>query len=1151
MPVTARANPQDVQLSQGQIISREMAGRHEGDTFKIRVEKNQYFHVEVEQLGIALIVALKDPAGAQIVQTYSQSGAFGPLYISEIAKTAGYYELRVSPAEDWALAGHYEIKLETVRTPEPPDEKRIAAERALANGQGLLEQATTQSRDAATETRHRAIKKFTEASERFSALKDRHGEVMSLHLVGVTYQRYLGESTEAELVLTRALELVKHLAPNDWRLEATVRNDLGQVYGTLRDEQQARSLLKSALRIFEAKGDRRGKASVSNNLGLSYNRTGEGHEAIKAFQVALEIRQLEHDKELELLTLANLAGAYDSLGEFQQALSLSEQALQGWRESKKTDRIPDSLNNVALAYERLGRWQQAIDYYQEVLASKSVSKATEATTLLNIGDLYSKLNDSSRALDNYEKSLTIWRELKNRGVEANVLAHIGTVYISLNNLPEALKYLEQARQIAETNPNLNIARIQAYTLIGIGEVYRLQGKLAEALGHFEGARKLAEDVGDQQQESDSYQKLGETYQALADWPRAQESYDKALTLRRKLEDKLGEATTLYHAASLKRDRNQLIEAASTSAEALKLFEALRGRIISQQLRISYFETTQRCFELYIDVSFQLYRIDKDYNHIAEALTANERAHARSLVDALAETSPGINQGVSPGLLQKRQALAENLNSNAQTRQALLNEREVQQRAYDADRKPFRLQTLTRTENRLASLAVEITKLISDADDLETQLRRDSPRYAALTEPQSLNLKQIQSELLDDNTLLLEYSLGERRSLAFVVTPTSIEAVELPKREEIEPVAQRLGTALTARNLSLNSETPSQRQARLDKANTEYIEAASRLSQMVINPVASLLGEKRILLVADGALQLIPFAMLEVAAKTPRMLFEEHEIINLPSASVLAAQRRELQGRKTAPHAVAVLANPVFDSSDPRVRTARRAGRSNAAKQTDLTAKDLSKDVKPLPESVLRVTGSTTVSWLPYSLDEAMAIGNVAPAGQAMLALNFKASRATAISPALSQYRIVHFATHGITDPEHPELSGIILSLVDENGVDQDGYLRLHEIYNLKLPAELVVISACESGVGKQLKGEGLITLTRGFMYAGAARVVASLWRVSDVATAALMTEFYKEMFTNGRKPAAALRAAQLSISKQKRWREPYFWAGFVIQGEWR
>jgi CHAT domain-containing protein len=1166
-PVTARPNPQDVQLSQGQIISREMAGNSRGDTFKITVEKDQYFRVVVEQFGIALIVELKDPANAPIVQTYSQSGAHGPLYISEIAKTTGDYEVRVRPSEDWALAGQYQIKLETVRKSEPPDKKRIAAERAFAQGQGLLDEAESQPRDAATETRRGALEKFKEAEALFRALNDRHGEVMSLHLVGVTNRKIPGQSDEAKNAWLQALKLAKDLASNDWRLEATIWNDLGVLYRNLYEQQEARNSLGNALRIFEANSDRRGKASVYNNFGLSYTDTGEGDKAIELLQTALQIRQLENDKENEINTISNLAGAYDSLGEFHQALTLSETALQRWRELKKPGRVAISLNNVAVFYEKLGRWQQAIDYYQEVLSSRGIPKGIEAATLLNIGDLYNKLNDSSRALENYEKSLTLQRELKDQGSEANVLAHIGTVHISLNNLPEALKNLDQARQIAEDNPNLDIARIQAYTLIGIGEVYRRQGpgKLAEALKHFEAARKVAEAVGDRQQESDSLQKLGETHQALADWPRARESYDKALTLRCKLEDKLGEATTLYHIASLKRDLNQLVEAAATSAEALELFEALRGSIISQQLRISYFETTQRCFELYIDVKYQLYRIDNNDNHIAEALTANERAHARSLVDALAETSQIISHGVSPGLLQKKQALAENLNSKAEIRQALLNAREVQQRAYNEGRQPAQLQTLTRTENRLAPLDAVIKKLISDADDLKTQLHRESPRYAALTELQSLNLKQIQSELLDDNTLLLEYSLGERRSFAFVVTPTSIDTVELPRREEIELMAQRLGAALTARNFSVNGETPGQRRARLDKANTEYTEAASRLSQMVIEPVASLLGEKRILLVADEALQLIPFTLLQVplksnqpenstAAKTSRLLIEDHEIISLPSASVLAVQRRELQGRKTAPNAVAVLANPVFDSSDPRIKTARRngAGRSSTGKQSDPNGYTLVvKDVKRLQESALRVRGSSTISWLAHSREEAKAIEDVVPAGQTMLALDFKANRTTAISPALSQYRIVHFATHGIMDPEHPELSSIVLSLVDENGVDQDGYLRLHEIYDLNLPAELVVISACESGVGKQFKGEGLITLTRGFMYAGAARVVASLWRVGDSATAALMAEFYKEMFSNEKKPAAALRAAQLTISKQKRWRDPYFWAGFVIQGEWR
>jgi CHAT domain-containing protein len=173
---------------------------------------------------------------------------------------------------------------------------------------------------------------------------------------------------------------------------------------------------------------------------------------------------------------------------------------------------------------------------------------------------------------------------------------------------------------------------------------------------------------------------------------------------------------------------------------------------------------------------------------------------------------------------------------------------------------------------------------------------------------------------------------------------------------------------------------------------------------------------------------------------------------------------------------------------------------------------------------------------------------VAPKGQTKEQLNFEANRANAMSQELSRYRTIHFATHGIVDFEHPELSGIVLSLVDKQGQPQDGHLRLHDIYNLNLPADLVVLSACQTGIGKQIKGEGLIALTRGFMYAGAQRVVASLWKVDDAATAELMAEFYKQMFTQKLKPAAALRAAQQTLSHR---RQPYFWAGFVLQGEWR
>ncbi|HKQ92316.1 MAG TPA: CHAT domain-containing protein, partial [Blastocatellia bacterium] len=184
--------------------------------------------------------------------------------------------------------------------------------------------------------------------------------------------------------------------------------------------------------------------------------------------------------------------------------------------------------------------------------------------------------------------------------------------------------------------------------------------------------------------------------------------------------------------------------------------------------------------------------------------------------------------------------------------------------------------------------------------------------------------------------------------------------------------------------------------------------------------------------------------------------------------------------------------------------------------------------------------------------EAAAILALVPERERMQALDFEASRTTALRPELSEYRIVHFATHGMLNNVHPELSGIVLSLVDKEGKSQDGFLRLQDIYNLKLPAELVVLSACQTGLGKEIKGEGMVGLTRGFMYAGAPRIVASLWKVDDRATSELMKRFYQGMLgPEALSPAGALRQAQLSIWKQKQWREPYYWAAFVLQGEWK
>jgi len=381
-----------------------------------------------------------------------------------------------------------------------------------------------------------------------------------------------------------------------------------------------------------------------------------------------------------------------------------------------------------------------------------------------------------------------------------------------------------------------------------------------------------------------------------------------------------------------------------------------------------------------------------------------------------------------------------------------------------------------------------------------------------------------------------------------VTPTAIRSFELPPRAEIEAAGRRFYELLTARNHVVPNETPDERRRRVERADTDSRQASAALSRILLGPVAAQLTAKRLAIVGEGILQHLPFAALPVPAAanadphadgTP--LIAVHEVVMLPSASTLAVLRRETMGRARAPKDVAVLADPVFNPLDPRVRSLQSAVTGN--RQPSLQSVGLPRSANE--------SGATALVRLRFSRQEADAIAALAAGPRMFKAVDFAASRATATSPALADYAIVHFATHGVIDNQRPELSGIVLSLVDESGRPQDGFLRVYDIYNLKLGADLVVLSACQTALGKDIKGEGLIGLTRGFMYAGVPRVVASLWQIDDRATAELMKRFYASMLTGGQRPASALRDAQIALSKIKGWDSPYYWAAFTLQGEWR
>ena len=329
------------------------------------------------------------------------------------------------------------------------------------------------------------------------------------------------------------------------------------------------------------------------------------------------------------------------------------------------------------------------------------------------------------------------------------------------------------------------------------------------------------------------------------------------------------------------------------------------------------------------------------------------------------------------------------------------------------------------------------------------------------------------------------------------------------------------------------------------ANELSIPAAKKLSQMILAPVADKLPGKRLVIVADGGLQTIPFAALADVNQKPdsvqyQPLMINHEIVNLPSASTIAIQRRELANRKSAPKALAILADPVYSADDQRV--------TGKPPNTQLGAE------LELEDSFLKRTrGSKRNGWnrLPDTATEAKGILNLIPGNNTLEAFNFDANYNWATSSALNQFRILHFATHGIVDKKQPEKSGIVLSLFNKKGDRIKGYLELKDLFNQDYPADLIVLSACETGLGTQVNGEGLVGLTRGLMYAGGERVVLSLWQVSDAGTSVLMQEFYQQMLKEDKNPVEALRAAQRKLWEGEKWRNPYYWAGFTVQGEWR
>jgi CHAT domain-containing protein/Tfp pilus assembly protein PilF len=725
--------------------------------------------------------------------------------------------------------------------------------------------------------------------------------------------------------------------------------------------------------------------------------------------------------------------------------------------------------------------------------------------------VYSDLGEKQKALEHLTQALALRRAVGDRAGEATTLNNIGGIYNTLGEKQKALEYFTQALAIFRA---VGDRGSEATLLNNVGGVYDALGEKQKALEYHTQALALHRAVGNRAGEATTLNNIGKVHDDLGEKQKALEYYTQALDIVRAVGFREGEAVTLGNIAAIERDRGNLGEARTRIEAALDLIEAVRAQAPGPELRATFLASYRGFYELYIDLLLRQHERELDKGHDRVAFQASERARARSLLELLAEARVDVRQGIAPELKERERAVHARLAA-------------IQSRLLQAYRQPHP------DAAQIAALEAEFKRADAEREEVEWEIRRRHPRYAELQYPTPVGVSAVQG-MLEEGTALLEYVLLRESGIVFVVTREEFRAVRLGSAQTIREYVEKLREAVAA--------------GPRRGAFSNYVLHARWLYQELVQPVEAWIeGKRELIIVPDGILYYLPFELLLTSAEgmggDPRRLpylVRKYAVRYVPSASVWVGLGRPEAERREWEKTLVAYADPVYGDLEGAVREAWRSAFGELAK---------------LPR-------------LPHSRREVQQIARLYPAADVVLRVGQEAREERVKSGEAERARYVHFAAHGVLNENKPEYSGIVLTLGAPSALAtragetaqraeperagqreesaEDGLLQVYEVFNLRLNAEVAVLSACETGLGKEVRGEGMVGLTRAFLYAGAEAVVVSLWKVMDPATAELMVRFYRHLRA-GMKKAEALRQARLEMLDQ--YAHPYYWAAFVLVGK--
>jgi CHAT domain-containing protein len=710
-------------------------------------------------------------------------------------------------------------------------------------------------------------------------------------------------------------------------------------------------------------------------------------------------------------------------------------------------------------------------------------------------------------------------------------------YASRTDHEMALEYFQQALRMMEAQKNLHG---QAITLAGIAWPQLYLGQSNDALASFSKAAAIFHGLNNKRGEAICEYGRGWAYALLNDNPAALNSFLRALSLRRESGDKKGGPPTLAAISRIYSRLGDYQEAIKYDLRAIEGYDAIKdaqGKSDSRgkastwadlgwvYLSLDQPSAALGCFEKSLTESPGLDETGRANVIYGQARSQSRLGHLTEAVTAMEAVCEEIERFRSKGSASVlRTFYSANVQEYYEFYISLLMKLQAAHPSEGFAAKALAISERARARELLSILA-------------QSNSTNEQPYELALGRP--LSVLDIQ-RMLDPETLLLEYALGEEKSFVWLVSSNSIVSFELPNRKQIESMASSFYDALVERNNARAVANEVEWKRKVFQADAAAERAAEELGHILVDVLYPRLGQKRLVIVTEGSLQLVPFSSLltkrgsEGTASVP--LFVHHQIVTLPSFSVLSVLR-PYSSRPTTQHTVAIFADPVFTADDPRLPLVSKIDHSVSLERGAYGEK---------------VGGVTAYRRLPGTRWEAEQIASLVSKNETLLAVDFNAKRDAALDRLLSDYRIIHFATHAFVDDNDPSRSKIVLSQFTAKGDPEDGNLTVPDIYKMHIKADLVVLSACKTALGANTRGEGIVGLTGAFMQAGAPRVLVSLWAISDTAAADFMARFYRKVLGPEKLPPdVALRRTQIETWKDRRFKSPYYWAPFVLSGDWQ